>query len=277
MNHMEEIARCAEILKKSQRLLVLTGAGISAESGMGTYRGPDGEYSKNPNLPIALSADVFTKDRYAVWKRIDDMRVKASAADPNEAHRILAKWEGEGRFEQFLIATQNIDGLHQKAGSRQVSQLHGSVWEFARPREVDFAQDPQFAEDMVLMQYPEIRDEILQYWSEENGQKIWEEKTVPFTEIPPENDPDVRPNVLLYDESYGSRLIWVEDFISRKPDVVLVIGCSGGVSILDRLLRSCLTANPGCEIININPHEDCVSMPHRYLPLAATVGMERLD
>jgi NAD-dependent SIR2 family protein deacetylase len=158
-----------------------------------------------------------------------------------------------------------------------VSQLHGSIWEFAKPRDVDFTEDPLFAEDQKLMQYPEMRDEILQRWSEENRQIIWEDRRVPFANIPPDDDPNVRPNVLLYDESYGSRLLWVEDFISRKPDIILIIGCSGGVGILERLLRSCRLANPKCDIININPHEDFVSMQHDYLALKATVAMMQLD
>lgn len=95
------------------------------------------------------------------------MRAKASAAKPNQAHRILAKWERENRFAGFLIATQNIDGLHQKAGSARVSELHVRLWQLACPREIAFA-DPQFSEDVELMSYPEMRDEILQRWSEEN-------------------------------------------------------------------------------------------------------------
>ncbi|MFM2199563.1 MAG: NAD-dependent protein deacetylase, family [Verrucomicrobiota bacterium] len=205
------------------------------------------------------------------------MRTKASTAEPNQAHRILAKWERENRFAGFLIATQNIDGLHQKAGSARVSQLHGSLWQLARPREIAFAEDPQFSEDVEFMNYPEMRDEILQRWSEENVQQVWEDRTVPFLTIPPFQDSDVRPNILLYDESYGSRLVWVEDFIRNSPDVVLVIGCSGGVSLLPLLLKQCREADPACAIININPHEDCIEVRHYYLPLAASDALAAFD
>jgi NAD-dependent SIR2 family protein deacetylase len=277
MIHASDIAICGAILARAQRLLVLTGAGISVESGMPTYRGPGGVYSENPGLPMTLSADVFSRNRDEVWRRIDEMRAMASAAEPNQAHRILAKWERENRFAYFLIATQNIDGLHQKAGSARVSQLHGSLWQLARPREIAFAEDPQFSEDVEFMNYPEMRDEILQRWSEENQQQIWEDKTVPFLTSPPFQDSDVRPNILLYDEPYGSRLIWVEDFIQNSPDVVLVIGCSGGVSLLPLLLKHCREANPACELININPHKDCIEVPHHYLPLAASIALVAMD
>jgi NAD-dependent SIR2 family protein deacetylase len=272
-----ELAGCAAILARPGRLLVITGAGISAESGMPTYRGPQGEYTTSPGLPDAMSAEAFGKDRETVWRRVDRMRIRAAECQPNSAHRILAKWECENRFTGFLIATQNIDGLHQKAGSGRVSAIHGSLWQMAKPRGVDFTEDGQFSDDVRFLDYPDLRDEILRRWSEENHQVIWEDREVPFGRIPPYDEPGIRPNITLYDESYGSRLVWVEDFISGKVDVVLVIGCSGGVTILNVLLRSCRESNPNCEIININPHEDCLTLSHRHLPMAATKAMEALD
>jgi hypothetical protein len=158
-----------------------------------------------------------------------------------------------------------------------MSQLHGSLWQMTSPRETDFAEDPQFSEDVGFMAYPEMGEEILQRWSEENQQQIREDRTVPFPRLPPDSNPDVRPNILLYVESYDSRLVWVEDFIHGGVDVVLVIGCSGGATILDRLLRLFREVNPDCEIINVNPHEDCIGMPHHYLPLPASVAMAAMD
>jgi NAD-dependent SIR2 family protein deacetylase len=272
-----ELVGCAAILARAGRLLVITGAGVSAESGMPTYRGPQGEYTTSPDLPDAMSAEAFGKDRETVWRRVDRMRIRAAECQPNSAHRILAKWERENRFAGLLIATQNIDGLHQKAGSGRVSAIHGSLWHMAKPRGVDFTDDGQFSDDLRFLDYPDLRDEILRRWSEENHQVIWEDREVPFGRIPPYDEPGIRPNITLYDESYGSRLVWVEDFISGKVDVVLVIGCSGGVTILDLLLRSCRESNPNCEIININPHEDCIGMPHHCLRLPATEAIERLD
>ena len=276
MKFFDDLTGCAAILAGAERVLVITGAGISAESGMPTYRGPEGEYTKNPELHVALSADGWAKDRSAVWMRVEEMRVKAVNCQPNAAHRILAKWEQEKRFPEFLIATQNIDGLHQKAGSERVTELHGSLWQLARPKTVSYAEDEQFSEDLHLMTYPDMRDEILQRWSEENEQEIWQDLVAPFPHIPPFDDPEIRPNILLYDEPYGSRLVWVEDFINGAPDTVLIIGCSGQVSLLPQLLTRCRAANPTCAIININPHEDCIEMPHEYLRLSATAALAAL-
>lgn len=271
------LSACSMVLEQTERLLVITGAGISAESGMPTYRGPEGHYTKNPGQSVVMSANMFTNDPTAVWNEVDKMRIQAAACQPNAAHKILAKWEREERFSGFLIATQNIDGLHHMSGSLRVSQMHGSLWQLAAPRLTDFAEDDQFSDDVRFLDYPEMREEILQRWSEENQRMIWEDRRVPFAHIPPHDDPQVRPNILLYDENYGSRLVWVEDFIKGGVDTVLVIGCSGGVTILDQLLRMCRDVNPDCEIININPHEDCITVSHRYLALAATTAMQTLD
>jgi NAD-dependent SIR2 family protein deacetylase len=267
---MNSVTRCAEILSKTQRLLVITGAGISAESGISTYRGTNGAYVNNPDLPSIMSAEGLRADRDKIWKHIEEIRLQCLNAEPNAAHRILAQWEQEQRFSEFLIATQNIDGLHQKAGSDRVSELHGSLWQLARPRTKSFTEDDQFSEDLKLISYPEMRDEILRRWSEENQQEIWEDRTVPFPHIPPFDDPAIRPNILLFNEPYGSRLVWVEDFIKRKPDTVLVIGCSGQVALLPQLLAQCRESNPDCAIININPHEDCAEDKHEYIGLGAS-------
>ena len=270
---MDNITRCTDILRKTQRLLVISGAGISAESGISTYRGPNGVYSNNPDLLSTMSAEGLRMDRDKIWKHIEEIRLQCLDADPNAAHRILAQWEQEQRFSEFLIATQNIDGLHQKAGSDRVSELHGSLWQLARPRTKSFTEDDQFSEDLKLMSYPEMRDEILRRWSEENQQEIWEYLTVPFPHIPPFDDPAIRPNILLFNEPYGSRLVWVEDFIKRKPDTILVIGCSGQVTVLPQLLAQCREANPDCQIININPYEDCIGISHEYISVTSSVAL----
>lgn len=272
-----ELAECATLLASARRLLVITGAGISAESGMPTYRGPQGQSTTSPGLSDAMSAETLGTDRESLWRYLDRMRITAAACLPNAAHRILAKWELEKRFGGFLIATQNIDGLHQKAGSGRVSAIHGSLWQMARPRGVDFTDDGQFSDDVRFLHDPDMRDEILQRWSEENHQVIREDRQVPFARVPPYDDPGIRPNITLYHESYGSRLVWVEDFIKGGVDVVLVIGCSGAVAILDRLLRACRESNPDCGVIHINPHEDGLRLSHRHLALAATTALEALD
>jgi len=272
----DALRQCASFLRDAEGLLVITGAGISVESGISSYRGPGGLYENDPELPAVLSADGLANNTDRLWKHINEMRIQAADASPNPAHQILAQWEREDRFPRFLIATQNIDGLHQKAGSERVTELHGSLWQLARPRTVDYTEDAQFSDDAQDFMAFRNRESILHRWSQENNQTVWENRDVPFESIPPSRDPEVRPNVLFFNESYGTRLLWVEDFIQKMPDVVLVVGCSGEVAILDRLLRHCLEANPACTIINVNKHEDCLPYPHYYVPLSASTAMETI-
>lgn len=271
------IDQTVDILKDTNALLVITGAGISAESGLPTYRGKDGIYNRHPELEFVLTAAGLVNNPIRVWEYINDFRIKAAQATPNTAHQILAKWEKSNRFSRFLIATQNIDGLHQAAGSNQVSELHGSVWQMAQPLETDYAQDEDFSNDVESWQSTSEREELLRRWSEENNNHIWQNRDVPFTSIPPYHDPMIRPNVLFFDESYGNRLLWVENFIRNKPDTVLVIGCSGGVALVERLILECRSANPECRFINVNPDDDPVPLPHIHLPMTSSEALSTLD
>jgi NAD-dependent SIR2 family protein deacetylase len=272
------LAEAARILTGAENLLVLTGAGISAESGLATFRGANGLYDKWPDLAAVLSAEGLARDPQAIWDFIDTFRIQAAAAEPNEAHRILAQWEQAQRFRRFLIATQNIDGLHQRAGSRRVSELHGSAWQIACPRERELTSDEAFAREFqcMLADTPD-RENILRSWSEANGRDIWEDREVPFRAIPPSRDEHVRPNVLLFDEEYGSRLLWVQDFIRQRPDAVLVIGCSGTLSVLWHLLGDCRQSNPRCQVININADKDAEIPDAIHVCMNATEGMRQLE
>lgn len=275
-HQIKTLSQARDHIKETKRLLVLTGAGMSAECGMPTYRGPTGIFTTNPTTATRLTARGLADDPDKVWDHVNRMRILSSAAEPSPAHRVLAEWEQQGKFPGFLIATQNIDGMHQKAGNRKVSELHGSIWQLARPRRIDFSEDEEFSDDYLALDDPEERDGVLKRWSEENQREIWEDRTVPFPNPPPFRPEGTRPNILLFDEHYGSRLVWVEDFIQGGIDTVVVAGCSGAVSILASLLYTCRDANPDCAIINVNPHQDTINLPHIHLPLTATAAFATL-
>ena len=110
------------------RVLVLTGAGVSAESGVPTFRG-GGNSAVWKGLPFEVisSAQMVERDLPAVWEWFDYRRDLLQALQPNPAHTEIAAWQDH--FPVFTLVTQNIDGLHQKAGSRDVIELHGSIWQ----------------------------------------------------------------------------------------------------------------------------------------------------
>ena len=111
----------------AKNVLVLTGAGVSAESGVPTFRG-GGNTAVWKGMPfdVISSARMVKRDLPAVWEWFDYRRTLRQPLKPNPAHREIARWEK--RFQQFTLVTQNIDGLHQKAGSTGVIELHGNIW-----------------------------------------------------------------------------------------------------------------------------------------------------
>jgi NAD-dependent deacetylase len=114
-------------LRASHSVFVLTGAGVSAESGVPTFRGGGGAavWKGMPFYEIS-SAGMLERDLPEVWAWFDCRRDALKTLQPNPAHATLARWQD--RFANFTLATQNVDGLHHAAGSRDVLELHGNVW-----------------------------------------------------------------------------------------------------------------------------------------------------
>lgn len=120
----DPLAALADFLGHRRRLFVLTGAGISTASGIPDYRDLEGGWKRPPPVTYqAFTADAKTRARY--WARSLVGWRRFGAARPNDAHLALARLEAEGRVEALL--TQNVDGLHQRAGSRNVIDLHGRL------------------------------------------------------------------------------------------------------------------------------------------------------
>ncbi len=120
----------ASLLRGASSVLFITGAGISADSGLPTYRGIGGLYedADTPEgIPIeeALSGGMMRRNPALTWKYIHQIEASARGASFNRAHAILA--EAERRFERACVLTQNVDGLHRKAGSTNVIDIHGDV------------------------------------------------------------------------------------------------------------------------------------------------------
>lgn len=114
-----------QLIGQANRLVAFTGAGISAESGIPTYRGDDGLWNKYDPAKYA-SVDYFFKDPAYYWNFFREVRYPLlKQAQPNPAHIALARLEAGGRLN--VVITQNIDGLHQLAGSQNVLELHGNT------------------------------------------------------------------------------------------------------------------------------------------------------
>ena len=113
----------AEKLLDAKKIVFVTGAGISQESGIPTFRGKDGLWRKYDAMQLA-TIDAFYENPKLVWEWYEERRKNILAAKPNAGHHTIADLE---KFKQVRVLTQNIDGLHQRAGSSHVYELHGSI------------------------------------------------------------------------------------------------------------------------------------------------------
>ena len=122
---MDQIERVKQKLAEAERITALTGAGISAESGVPTFRGAEGLWRNYDPMELA-TPEAFAKDPKLVWEWYLWRRELVAQCRPNQAHRALAVLEQQK--PGFSLITQNVDGLHRLAGNRQMLEIHGDLW-----------------------------------------------------------------------------------------------------------------------------------------------------
>lgn len=121
----KNIDQVREKIRQARRVVVLTGAGVSAESGVPTFRGAGGLWREYRATDLA-TPEAFSRNPELVWEFYNYRRQVLAPVKPNAAHMALVTLEN--RTPEFVLLTQNIDGLHQAAGSRAVVELHGNIW-----------------------------------------------------------------------------------------------------------------------------------------------------
>jgi NAD-dependent deacetylase len=220
MSNSQQIERLAAKFRPEARITVLTGAGVSAASGVPTFRGPQGLWKNYPPEQLA-TADAFRRDPRLVWEWYNWRRELIAKCEPNAAHRVLAAWSA--RYRGFKLITQNVDGLHERAGTRSVIRFHGSIWE-------------------VLC------------WSRcAAAPARWRDETVPFPNIPP-SCPHcgglIRPGVVWFGEGIDP-VVLEQSFEATECDLFLVIGTSAVVYPAAGLASQ--AARRGAITVEINP------------------------
>lgn len=122
---LTELHEAQSRLASAQAITILTGAGISADSGVPTFRGADGLW-RNFRAEELATPEAFERDPRLVWEWYSWRRELIATKQPNDAHRAIAALES--RVNHFWLITQNVDGLHRAAGSTKLSELHGNIW-----------------------------------------------------------------------------------------------------------------------------------------------------
>jgi NAD-dependent deacetylase len=122
---VDDLLELARRIRDARRLTVMTGAGVSAASGVPTFRGSGGLWRTYRPEDLATRA-AFARDPVLAWEWYAWRREKVAACEPNAAHAVLARWSGR---DGVGVITQNVDDLHIRAGTRNLIRLHGSLWE----------------------------------------------------------------------------------------------------------------------------------------------------
>lgn len=215
------------IFDSARSITVLTGAGISAESGVPTFRGGGGTeiwtWRGRPVTELS-SAELIATDPKLVWEWFDYRRGILAEAQPNPGHRALAEWER--RFEDFTLVTQNIDGLHRAAGSLNVLEVHGNIW----------------------------RARCLRCAS------VFESRETPLEENPPlcfVCGSAARPDVVLFGELVSESLFERAEEAAARADLFFIIGTSAVVYPAAGLpIRA---KQSGARVIEVNPEMTDIS------------------
>jgi NAD-dependent deacetylase len=209
-------------LSSYRQIVVLTGAGISVASGLPTYRGQGGLW-KTSNVESYATAAAIHENPARVWSFFNEVREQIGRASPNAAHLALARAEARLRSDQTLtILTQNVDGLHQRAGSRTVVELHGSL-HYSRCTGCDYRR------------------------SEDLSQPLGDCPDCPSCQSP------LRPAVVLFDEALSVEAEWAAKKSLRDCDLFFAVGTSGSVSPASNFVRAAEYAGARTHYVNLEP------------------------
>lgn len=204
-----------ERFRRAKRVVVITGAGISAESGVPTFRGPNGLWRRYRAEDLA-TPQAFQGDARLVWEWYDWRRRLISGKEPNAGHLAIAAMED--LFEEFLLITQNVDGLHRKGGSTKLVEIHGNIWKVRCMAEG----------------------------------KVFPNSEVPLREVPPRCDCGalLRPDVVWFGESLSETDLADSYAVLKECDCLLVVGTSAVVQPVASFPT--IARNGGAFIVEVN-------------------------
>jgi NAD-dependent deacetylase len=247
MNYLPILEKAAQELSRARRIVVITGAGMSADAGLPTYRGVGGLYENRltaENLPIEniMSGAMLRYRPEITWKYLAEIEHAYRGKQPHAGYGILAAWEQ--RFPEMWVLTQNIDGFHKLAGSTRVIEMHGTLrhWHCTACDYQDPA--PNFAQALPP--------------------------------VCPNCGSAVRPAVVLFGESLPNPALdtWQQVW-AQGVDFVISIGTSSGFSYIAEPVVS--AARAGIATIEINPCRTEVSHVVRYaIPDRALPALQAL-
>ena len=240
--------RVVDILSRVESVLFITGAGISADSGLPTYRGIGGLYNDADTpegipIEVALSGQMMNANPGLTWKYIHQIASVCRGRTYNRAHEVLAL--AEGHFQRVWVLTQNVDGFHRRAGSRNVIDIHGDVHDILCTR-CEYTKTVQDLGELAL------------------------------EPLCPECDGQIRPDVVLFGEILPLHKVTVMDReLTIGFDAVFSIGTT---SVFPYIAGPVIDAQRrGVPTIEINPAETAVSeVVDVKLPLGSAAACDEI-
>lgn len=212
-----DISSIKHSVRGARRLLVITGSGVSAESGIPTFRDVNGWWKTYKPEELATK-EAFNREPAEVWRWYEMRRAIIAGAEPNLAHQALARAEISGR--RVAIITQNVDDLHERAGHREIIHVHGSIWQLRCTAEGT----------------------------------VFEDRRVPLPTIPPlcTCGQIARPNIVWWDEELDPLVTArVDALVKESFDFVLAVGTE---ATFDYIRQWALSAKArGALLVELNP------------------------
>jgi len=205
-------------LRAARTLVVVTGSGVSAASGVPTFRGDEGLWRTFRAEDLA-TPEAFAHDPQTVWEWYDWRRATIARCTPNAAHEILAKWSTR---PGFTLITQNVDGLHERAGTQNLIRFHGSLWDLRCAAEC--------------------------------GAPAWEDRRVPIDPLPPACPSCgglARPGTVWFGETIDPDVLERSSQAAEGAELFLSVGTSSLVYPAAALMH--LARRSGAFIVEINP------------------------
>lgn len=238
--------RLIEAFATAKRVFVFTGAGASKESGLPTFREDDGTWKQYDPMTMATMAG-FTRDPVMVWNMYRLRQRQIAQSEPNPGHVTLASMEHH--YPQFLLATQNVDDLHERAGSKKMVKLHGDAWQM------------RCLECFAVYDIREFH-------------------------FPDQFDADTLPRCPHCGSLCRPNIVWFGEYVPRAPmvaavtssascDLMLIVGTSGEVSNGYGFAEYAL-AN-GATVVDINPAQGALTRhAHFWIPEPSGLALPRI-
>jgi NAD-dependent deacetylase len=219
----DRLEAAAALLRRARRVVAFTGAGVSAESGVPTFRGAGGLWEGRAVEEVATPQG-FAADPEMVWRFYEQRRCNLTRCRPNPAHAVLAAWQR--RFADYTLVTQNVDGLHEEAGATAVLHVHGSIWTVRCTRCGRERHEP----------------------------------AAPLPEVPPRCPACgamERPGVVWFGEMLPEDVLGAATQAARRAEVMVVVGTSAVVYPAAGLVQ--IAAAAGAAVIEVNPEASALA------------------